>query len=411
MSIDVTQFFWVKASKKKTQGKGSPMATKNIKIYQPTYFRDFTCQPMRCQESCCERWQIIIDQKTYETYATATNPIIQNIVKSGLTKNESPKGMDDYARINLDSNLACPFLNGEKLCEVILNLGEVNLSKTCKSYPRAIVEIQDQWHRGLEMSCSVAAEDILLNQQGISFEWVEETINTEDYYYIKTEVTTSQGQERLNQSLLLRDELIACLQNRNIELHARLNQMGQMLEKISEKGRRAAEAQSPVKPFETLNELLSMKFKEGDTISFFSKRYIDCLMTVLDVYGKVKAKNLESSYENHYQSYLKPYLSSKPYLLENYLVNYLFVYGMDSLKAEDPWEAYVKLCIVYGLIRLNLTGLGASKKGMNDETALKLIQSLTKTLVTDHQYMAAVVKHLEKSNLISRASLMALVAN
>lgn len=393
---------------------------KTIKIYQPTYFKSFTCQPERCQESCCERWQIIIDQNTYEQYESSKNPIIQQIVKEGISKNPNPKGRDDFARINLSGDLACPFLRNDKLCEVILNLGEEHLSKTCKSYPRAIIEVEGAWYRGLEMSCSVAAEDILLNEKGIAFEWVEETLDTEHFYYIETQSTKPETLAHLRETIILRNEMIACLQDRSQSLHSRLNQLGLRLEEKSVKGRDAKKAkgkkeekegQGTEKPFETLNELLSMKFKEGDTLSFFSKRYIDCLMTVLDVYGKVKAKTLESTYENHYKTYLKPYLEAKPHLLENYLVNYLFVYGLDSLKEEDPWDAYVKMCIVYGLIRFNLTGLGAANKAMTDEIALKLIQSLTKTLVTDHNYLNAVVKYLEKSNLNSRTSLMALVAN
>ncbi len=181
--------------------------------------------------------------------------------------------------------------------------------------------------------------------------------------------------------------------------------------KTSHKAKLGKGQQGPIKPFETLNEMLSMKFKEGDTITFFSKRYIDCLMGVLDVYGKVKAKTLEQTYETHYNTYLKPYLTSKPYLLENYLVNYVYVYGLDSLKDKDPWDAYVKMCVVYGLIRFNLTGLSALEKGMKDETSLKLIQSLTKTIVTDQNYMNAVVKYLEKGHLTQRDCLMALVAN
>lgn len=387
------------------------MSSKPLKIYQPTYFSQFTCQPEKCQESCCERWQIIIDQKTYETYETSENPIIQAIVQKGISKNPNSKNVDDYARINLDSNLACPFLNAKQLCEVILNLGEGCLSKTCKSYPRAILSFEGQWHRGLEMSCSVAVEQILLRKEGLHFEWTEENVALDDFYIITPDFTNLEEKMQLEKTLGLRDEIIKLLQDRSFDLHTRLNHVGLLLEKMSPKGKIGVGKQSPVKAFETLNEMMSMKFKEGDTISFFSKRYIDCLMTVLDVYGKVKAKSLEQTYENHYNTYLKPYLSSKPYLLENYLVNYVFVYGLDSLKAEDPWDAYVKMCVVYGLIRFNLTGLSASEKGMKDETALKLIQSLTKTIVTDQNYMNAVVQHLEKAHLNSRDSLMALVAN
>ncbi len=385
------------------------MNVKALKILQPDYFNRFACLPDRCLESCCERWQIIIDRETYEKYEMCPNETIQAIVKNGISKNPNSKNKDDYAKINLDPNLSCPFLNEKQLCEVVLHLGEQHLSKTCKSFPRAMFLLENELHRGLEMSCSVAVEEILFQKEGITFEWIEESVDLDDFYVIEPQLESSEAKAKLEKSIALRGQMIEKLQDKSVDLDTRLKNVGLLMAMAAENQSVSKNGSAFLKPFAVLNELMSMKFKEGDTISFFSKGYIDCLMQVLDVYGKVKEKDLESTYEKHYKQYLKPYLNAKPYVLENYLVNYVFVYGLDSLREGDPWEAYMKLCIIYGLILFNLTGLAASHKGMKDDIAVQLIQSLTKTIVADRHYMNSAVSYLQKNRWTDLETLMRMI--
>ncbi len=409
---------------------------KEFKILQPKYYSKFQCDPSKCYETCCERWKIIVDKSTYQKYIHSENTIIKEIVKTGLSINETSINDDDFAMINLNSEMVCPFLNQNNLCEVFTNMGESSLSKTCKSYPRAIISVKDVIERGLEMSCSVATELALQNEKGMEFEWVMDTINFNDMYVVSP---TTEDLKQVEIVKVIRTMVIDLLQRRNIELSERVAIVGYFLNQViggidlsrlpyEEAVSRIKEAKSLMnrgefkttkesdqtqyrQQFDHLNTILSMKFKEGDSIRFFSKRYIACLMQVLDAFGSVKDKELEKYYKRNYEKYLKPYLDKKSYILENFLVNYVFIYGNEQFKLDDIWTSYLKLCVVYGLLKFNLIGLAAYNKGMNDDLALKLIQSLSKTIISDKTYLESVIKYLEEKKLVEFSKLITLIAD
>lgn len=409
-------------------------ADKEFKILQPKYYNKFRCEPGKCQETCCERWKIIVDKNTYEKYVQSENEVIKYIVKTGLSINEKSVNDDDFAVINLNSEMTCPFLNQKGLCEAFINMGESSLSKTCKSYPRAVILANSVIERGLEMSCSVAAKLALLNENGIEFEDVSDAVDFNDIYVVTPAVEDLRHIEIARE---IRTVVISILQTRATELNERIAAIGcflsevvqnvdfscsyqeEVLSKIKEakdninlREFRATKnhPQSQGKgQFHHLNTILSMKFKEGDSIRFFSKRYIECLMQVLNTFGKVKEKDLENNYKNSNEKYLKPYLVKKSFIFENFLVNYIFVYGIELFRLNDIWTSYMKLCVVYGLLKFNLVGLAAYNKGMNDDLALKLIQSLSKTIITDKTYLESVIKYLEKEKLVELNKLITLI--
>ena len=405
---------------------------KEYKILQPKYYSGFQCDPNKCHESCCERWKIMIDKNTYEKYTQSENKTIKETVKTGLSIIENSIHDDDFAYINLNSEMNCPFLNKNYLCDIFTNMGASSLSKTCKSYPRAIVLVDDVIERGLEMSCSVATELVLLNENGIEFECIKETINFDDINVIFPSVGGLNQIEIVNE---IRKMVIDLLQTRTIELSERVVLVGSFLNQVLgtieflnirheevlarikaaimpmnlEKFKTKKNSHLNIQKFHHLNNMLALKFKKGDGISFSSKRYIECLMQVLDAFASVKDKDLEKNYKQNYEKYLKPYLDKKSYILENFLVNYVFIYNSKLFKLNNIWTSYLKLCAVYGLIKFNLVGLATYNKGMNDDLALKLIQSLSKTIIPDKMYLASVIKYLEEEKLVELDDLITII--
>lgn len=53
----------------------------------------------------------------------------------------------------LQENGWCPFLNGKKLCEICLQLGEEALSEVCTEYPRFTLEYTSVREKVLCLSC------------------------------------------------------------------------------------------------------------------------------------------------------------------------------------------------------------------------------------------------------------------
>ncbi|MTI66341.1 MAG: hypothetical protein FH753_07040 [Firmicutes bacterium] len=405
---------------------------KAFKILQPKYYSKFQCDPIKCHESCCERWKIIIDKSTYEKYIQSENKIIKEIVKTGLSINEESINDDDFAIINLNTEMACPFLNQDNLCEIFINIGESNLSKTCKSYPRAIILLEDKIERGLEMSCSVACELALLNENGIEFDYIMDTVNFNDMYVVTPSIDLRE-KEIINE---IKTSVIDILQIKTINLSEKVALVGEFLNQIvgsnnslshstEETLSRIEESKSLFKQgkvgiqkihnidqnkqsFHHLNNILSMKFKKGNSISFFSKRYVECLMEVLDAF-EGEDEEFKKSYTRNYEKNLKPYLDKKSYILENFLVNYVFIYGIELFKPGNIWTSYLKLCVTYGLLKFNLIGLATYNEQMNDDLALKLIQSLAKTIIQDKKYWQSVIKYLEEEKLDEYTKLITLI--
>lgn len=409
---------------------------KEFNVLQPKYYSKFQCNPTRCLETCCERWKITIDKNTYEKYIECENATIKEIVATGLSKNKKSDSDEDFGVVNLNKDLRCPFLNKEDYCEVIINMGESCLSKTCKNYPRAIFKINSYIERGLQMSCSVAAELALLNENKIEFERTLDTINLNDIPVNDINIDDPVHIEIYNK---IRTFIIEILQNRKIGLNERVSTVGNFLNQIVNNKKfsnlKHEEILSLINEtiitfndsdftsklvgshvqykdqFNILNSILAMKFKETNGVGFPSKRYMECLWLVLDAFENIKDKNIAAYYKKNYETYLKPYLDKKEFILENFLVNYVFIYREDFLRLDKIWDFYMKLCVVYGLIKFNLIGLATYHKGMNDKFALKLIQSLTKTIIPDYNYLNAVIEYLKETKTTELSKLNILIMN
>ena len=83
----------------------------------PVYYKDFKCKGGDCTDTCCQKWEIDIDEKTAERYKKEKSPIGEKI-RSAMGEN------DDGRYIKLNSKGLCPLLAENGLCSIILEKGE-----------------------------------------------------------------------------------------------------------------------------------------------------------------------------------------------------------------------------------------------------------------------------------------------
>ncbi|MBQ9806009.1 MAG: flagellin lysine-N-methylase [Clostridia bacterium] len=123
-----------------------------MKLYAPTYYKNFKCIADQCEHSCCIGWEIDIDEDSVKTYKT---------LKSGYGAVVADSiSMEDTPHFKLAEHDRCPHLDGRGLCKIILNLGEDYLCDICREHPRfynftSVAEV------GLGLSCPEAARLIL----------------------------------------------------------------------------------------------------------------------------------------------------------------------------------------------------------------------------------------------------------
>ena len=116
-------------------------------------FASFRCIAGACPDTCCAGWEVDLDEDTLHRYHQLPGAL-GNEIRSAICQE------DDYTFFRL-KNGQCPFLNKEKLCRLILALGEDSLSVTCREHPRFWEEYGNTRETCLSISCPEAARLLL----------------------------------------------------------------------------------------------------------------------------------------------------------------------------------------------------------------------------------------------------------
>lgn len=96
----------------------------------PTFFPDFRCKAGACRHTCCQTWEIDIDEDTKNYYQTLKSPLCQEL-RQWMGTSE-----DGSTCFRLNEKGYCHFLNKAGLCRLVLELGEDALCDICREHPR-----------------------------------------------------------------------------------------------------------------------------------------------------------------------------------------------------------------------------------------------------------------------------------
>lgn len=136
-----------------------------MKLYAPSYYKNFKCAADKCEHSCCVGWEIDIDADTLSKYEALTCEY-GNFIKESVSKSGTP-------HFKLAEGERCPHLDSQGLCKIITNLGENYLCDICREHPRfynytGVAEL------GIGMSCREAAKIILSSPDYAKMECIGE---------------------------------------------------------------------------------------------------------------------------------------------------------------------------------------------------------------------------------------------
>lgn len=132
----------------------------------PAYFETFSCIADRCPDSCCKEWEVLVDEKTAETYRSMDGQLGQDLRRYLYQDEEG----DTYLRI---TDGRCPMWRTDGLCRIQAERGHDALCQTCREFPRLTHDYGDFVERGLELSCPEAARIIFENTGSA---WIEKEI-------------------------------------------------------------------------------------------------------------------------------------------------------------------------------------------------------------------------------------------
>ncbi len=124
-----------------------------MRIYAPDYYPSFLCIAGACRHTCCEGWEIDIDEESLRRYRAMRGPFGRRIRQC-----ISPEGTPHFI---LKEGERCPLLNESGLCDLILQRGEGALCQICADHPRFRNFWSDRVEVGLGLACEEAARLIL----------------------------------------------------------------------------------------------------------------------------------------------------------------------------------------------------------------------------------------------------------
>ena len=170
---------------------------------KPDYYDAFRCLAGACPHSCCEKWEVVLDEETAARYAEEPGKLGEKLRRAMC--------VDEDGDVCFPLNGGrCPFLDEENLCEIHRQLGEEATSVTCQEHPRFTEDYGP--FREITLSASCPAANALLLGSTEQLRFVEE----------ETAEAGEAGDVWLEWLLPLREKLLALLADRTLPLRERL---------------------------------------------------------------------------------------------------------------------------------------------------------------------------------------------
>ena len=170
----------------------------------PDYYKQFSCIADKCPDTCCGKWQIVIDDDSLEKYEDYNGEYRDELRRKVNWK----EGVFRHGRSG-----KCAFLRDDMLCDMYIHMGKNSLCTTCREYPRHTEEFENVREISLSLSCPEVARILMNITDKVTFATEEddedEVFDDFDYFLFTALMDT-------------RDMLIDIIQDRAVPMQKRL---------------------------------------------------------------------------------------------------------------------------------------------------------------------------------------------
>lgn len=391
----------------------SPRASGGDKASLPThpsYAAAFQCIGPSCEDPCCGDWDIPLDKNTYEKYQQFSSEKLSDIVSAFVIVNQPYRHEQLYGQILRTSFGWCPFFGADHLCGIQKDYGHQLLSAACSIYPRCLSVVEERLEGALSLSCPEAARNVLLTPDFMArvCNMHSGEFRTDNFYRLAVDPS---GKPH-NIFLSIRSTLITVLLDRSYTLTTRLLMIGYICKRLDAMDARESQAMlledlrnldemsrnslvraeiqdlpnDPRSRLETIFGLTDLLMEDEP-----SSRFQDTFFSFAAGIGIPAGSPPNSDVENFIRverDYYFPFVESSPFILENYLVNYmlknLFPYGRsgsDSFTPQGVFTEYLQMTTQFAWMNGLLIGTaGHHKRAFNAEHVVKVIQSFSRSV-------------------------------
>ena len=186
-----------------------------MRVIAPDYYDRFQCLAGECPHSCCEKWEVVIDEGHACRYEEVPSPLGEKL-RTALQRDED----GDFC-FSLNGG-RCPFLDEENLCEIHRQLGEEATSITCQEHPRFTEDYGSFREITLSASCPAANALLLGTEEPLTFRELE------------TDEPGEEGDGWLEYLVPLRARLLEGLTDRAVPLRRRLKEFLMLASDVQE---------------------------------------------------------------------------------------------------------------------------------------------------------------------------------
>lgn len=359
----------------------------------PTYLKNFECIADKCEDTCCSGFTVPIDKYTYTKYEDLEDVPLQQEFMHNVKKNVKSTSDLDYGFIN--ATCSCPFLTKNGMCGIQKMLGEQALSSTCSKYPKHISIIDKQAEKWATLSCPEVARLALLDKEGMKFEEREELVD--EHRDMANFQLQTDSLPMTQHFYKLREFTIDVLQDRTFHLDMRMSILEEFYKEMNElvKAGREQEIGHLITTFRQEREF-TLKDDEFD-LEGFAEILLDLRerSEFVPRYEQSVSEMLQG-FEKEVNTIGLDFLEEHSYILENYLVHYVFQKLFPFSYGANVYEAFQMLELHYDLLRIHVLGVGSFLEEMDEKIVVRIIQSFVKEADHNSVYLPLLFAQLMK---------------
>lgn len=128
----------------------------DIVTVRPLFFDAFMCKASACHNTCCQKWEIDIDDATKALYETLPGELGDKVRRAMITAS------DGSTCFSLNDKGYCHLLTDDGLCSLVLAKGDDYLCQICRDHPRFYKTLYDDLDiAGTGLACERTVEQLI----------------------------------------------------------------------------------------------------------------------------------------------------------------------------------------------------------------------------------------------------------
>lgn len=176
----------------------------------PDYYKKFSCIADKCPDTCCGKWQIVIDDDSLERYQEYDGDYRPELHRKVNWK----EGVFRHSRSG-----KCAFLRDDMLCDLYIHMGKESLCTTCREYPRHTEEFENVREVSLSLSCPEVARILMNITDKVTFvteEDDEDEVFDDFDYFLYSNLED------------IREAILNVIQDRSVDIRSRIERVIQI---------------------------------------------------------------------------------------------------------------------------------------------------------------------------------------